>query len=154
MAFKTLLVAYDGSEFGREALKTAVTNAPLWDAKIHVIYVVNPRYYASTIVDPQIGVVEPRSEHWIGMLEREAEEMLAEAEQIATDAEIEITPHMVIGDPRDEIIDTAKEIGADLIILGSAGKGRAKRFLLGSVSTSVVTQSPIATLVVHIPHEE
>jgi nucleotide-binding universal stress UspA family protein len=154
MVFKTLLVAYDGSEFGREALRTAVANAPLWDAKVHVIHVVNPRYYASTIVDPQIGVVEPRSEHWISMLEREAEEMLAEATEIATDAGIPIVPHMVIGDPRDEIIETAKEIEADLIILGSEGKGRAKRFLLGSVSTSVVTQSPIATLVVHAIHEE
>jgi universal stress protein F len=59
---------------------------------------------------------------------------------------------VVIGDPRDEILDTAKEIGADLIILGSAGKGRTKRFLLGSVSTSVVTESPIATLVTHASH--
>ncbi|KAF1078206.1 universal stress protein [Methanogenium sp. MK-MG] len=151
MLFKTLLVAYDGSEFSREALRTAIANAPLWEARVHVIYVVNPRYYASTIVDPQIGVVEPRSEHWIGMLEREAEEMLAEAAEIATDAGVEIVPHMVIGDPRDEILDTAKEIGADLIILGSEGKGRTKRFLLGSVSTSVVTESPIATLIVHAP---
>lgn len=154
MVFKTVLVAYDGSEFGREALKTAVANAPLWDAAVHVIYVVNPRYYASTIVDPQIGVVEPRSEHWLQMLEREAEEMLAEATQIATDAGVAIVPHMVIGDPRDEILDTAKEIGADLIVLGSAGKGRTKRFLLGSVSTSVVTESPIATLVVHATHDK
>ncbi|WAI00383.1 universal stress protein [Methanogenium organophilum] len=153
MVFKTLLVAYDGSEFSREALRTAVANAPLWDAKVHTIYVVNPRYYASTIVDPQIGVVEPRSEHWLQMLEREAEEMLEEAKEIAAAAEIEIIPHMVIGDPRDEILETAKEIGADLIILGSAGKGMTKRFLLGSVSTSVVTQSPIATLVVHT-HDE
>ena len=153
MVFKTLLVAYDGSEFSREALRTAVANAPLWDAAVHVVYVVNPRYYASTIVDPQIGVVEPRSEHWLQMLEREAEEMLAEATKIATDAGIAIVPHMVIGDPRDEILDTAKEIGADLIVLGSAGKGRTKRFLMGSVSTSVVTESPIATFVIHPPRE-
>lgn len=154
MTFHTLLVAYDGSEFGREALRTAFDNAPLWEAAVHVIYVVNPRYYASTIVDPQIGVVEPRSEHWLQMLEREAEEMLAEAKEHAAGAGIEIVPHMVIGDPRDEILETAKEINADLIILGSAGKGMTKRFLLGSVSTSVVTQSPIATLVVHAPAEK
>jgi nucleotide-binding universal stress UspA family protein len=152
MVFKTLLVAYDGSEFSREALKTAVANAPLWDATVHAVYVVNPRYYASTIVDPQIGVVEPRSKHWLQMLEREAEEMLEEATQIASDGGVTIVPHVVIGDPRDEILDTAKEIGADLIILGSAGKGRTKRFLLGSVSTSVVTESPIATLVTHASH--
>ncbi|WP_062399902.1 universal stress protein [Methanogenium cariaci] len=157
MVFKTLLVAYDGSEFSQEALRTAIANAPLWDATLHAIYVVNPpRYYASTIVDPQIGVVEPpRSEHWIGMLEREAEEMLAEAAEIAKDAGgVEMIPHMVIGDPRDEILETAKEIGADLIILGSEGKGRTKRFLLGSVSTSVVTESPIATLIIHAPRKE
>ncbi|NLO78353.1 MAG: universal stress protein [Methanomicrobiales archaeon] len=154
MVFKTLLMAYDGSGFSRGALRTAVANASLWDATVHTIYVVNPRYYASTIVDPQIGVVEPRSAHWLQMLEREADEMLAGATQIANDAGMTIVPHVVLGDPRDEILDTAKEIGADLIILGSAGKGRTKRFLLGSVSTSVVTESPIATLVIHAHSEK
>jgi len=154
MAYTTLLVAYDGSEFGREALRAAIDNAPLWEATVHVIHVVKSRTYSSTIVDPQIGVVEPRSEKLLQMLEREAEEMLAEAQEIANGAGREIITHMLIGDPRDGIIETAKEIGADLIILGSAGKGRTKRLLLGSVSNSVVTESPIATLVVHAPSEK
>ncbi|GAB7015468.1 universal stress protein [Methanogenium cariaci] len=154
MTFKTLLVAYDGSEFGREALRTAVDNAPLLGATVHVIYVVKSRSYTSAAVDSHIGVVEPRSEQLLQMFEREAEEMLAKAQEIVSDAEVEIVPHTVIGDPRDEIIETAKEIGADLIILGSAGKGRTKRLLLGSVSNSVVAESPIATLVVHAPSEE
>ena len=154
MTFKTLLVAYDGSEYGREALRTAVDNALPLGATVHVIYVVKSHSYTSAAVDPHIGVVEPRSEQLLHMFKREAEEMLAKAQEIVSDSGIEIITHMVIGDPRDEIIKMAKQIGADLIILGSAGKGRTKRLLLGSVSNSVVAESPIATLVIHAPSKD
>ena len=57
-------------------------------------------------------------------------------------------------DPKDEILDYAKEIEADLIILGSAGKGWTRRFILGSVSSSVVANSPVSTLVIHTPKKD
>ncbi len=52
------------------------------------------------------------------------------------------------GDPRDIIIDHAKEWGADLIVVGSCEKSRIEKFLLGSVSESVIKHAPCSMLIV------
>ena len=52
------------------------------------------------------------------------------------------------GHPAEKIIDTAKEIGAELIIVGSHGRHGAERFFLGSVSSKVVEHAPCHVLVI------
>ncbi len=54
---------------------------------------------------------------------------------------------VAIGDPSTEIIDYAKEIAADLIVLPSHGRKGISRFLLGSVTERVVRLSPCPVLV-------
>ena len=54
---------------------------------------------------------------------------------------------VAIGDPSTEIIDYAKEISADLIVLPSHGRKGISRFLLGSVTERVVRLSPCPVLV-------
>jgi nucleotide-binding universal stress UspA family protein len=51
------------------------------------------------------------------------------------------------GNPEAAILDYAKEWGADLIVVGSHDRSRMERFLLGSVSESVVKHSPCSVLV-------
>ena len=45
------------------------------------------------------------------------------------------------------IVDSAKELGADLIVLGSHGRSGIARLMLGSVAARVVAESPIPVLV-------
>jgi nucleotide-binding universal stress UspA family protein len=52
------------------------------------------------------------------------------------------------GDARDRIVDTAAEWHADLIVVGSHGRRGFDRFLLGSVSESVVRHAPCSVEVV------
>lgn len=52
------------------------------------------------------------------------------------------------GNPVNEILNVAKEIDADLIVLGSHGRGMAKRFLLGSVSDRVLEYANCSVLIV------
>ena len=51
-------------------------------------------------------------------------------------------------DPAKRIIDLAKEIEADTIVMGNRGLGTAGAFLLGSVSTAVVKHSPCPVFVI------
>ena len=53
-----------------------------------------------------------------------------------------------LGDPSTEIVDFAKEIAADLIVLPSHGRKGISRFLLGSVAERVVRLSPCPVLVI------
>lgn len=52
-----------------------------------------------------------------------------------------------VGDPSTQIIDFAKDIEADLIVLPSHGKKGISRFLLGSVAERVVRLSSCPVLV-------
>jgi len=55
------------------------------------------------------------------------------------------------GEPAEEIVDTAADWGADLIVLGSHGKKGLKRFLLGSVSGKVALHAPCSVEIVRTP---
>ena len=53
-----------------------------------------------------------------------------------------------IGDPAEMLVETARELGADLVVVGRHNHGALKRLVLGSVSASVVRQAPCDVLVV------
>jgi nucleotide-binding universal stress UspA family protein len=60
----------------------------------------------------------------------------------------DIETDVAIGNPKDEITRTAREWGADLVVLGARGLGGIKRFLLGSVSLAVARHVSCPVLVV------
>lgn len=60
-----------------------------------------------------------------------------------------VESHLVVADPASAILDVAERSGADLIVVGSRGHGRIKRFVRGSVSARVATHAPHSVLVVH-----
>lgn len=64
-----------------------------------------------------------------------------------------VSKELLIGSPESRIVETAEEMGADLIIVGSHGYNRWERLLLGSVSDSVVHHAPCSVLVVRTPKE-
>ncbi|HEY5886048.1 MAG TPA: universal stress protein [Pyrinomonadaceae bacterium] len=64
------------------------------------------------------------------------------------DKTIKLESEFVAGPPRMVIIDEAERWGADLIVVGSHGYGRWERFLLGSVSQSVVSHAKCSVEVV------
>ena len=52
------------------------------------------------------------------------------------------------GDPKREILDAAREIGADLIVTGARGMGGFRGLVLGSVSRAISKAASCSTLVV------
>lgn len=51
------------------------------------------------------------------------------------------------GDPETEIVEHAKEWGADLIVVGSHDLSRLERLLVGSIAEKVVKHAPCSVLV-------
>ncbi|HMO80104.1 MAG TPA: universal stress protein [Pyrinomonadaceae bacterium] len=62
--------------------------------------------------------------------------------------DLTVTSEVLFGSPESRIVETAEDIGADLIVVGSHGYSRWERLLLGSVSQSVVHHAPCSVLVV------
>jgi nucleotide-binding universal stress UspA family protein len=55
--------------------------------------------------------------------------------------DVETDVHLRQGDPGERILDTAREVGADLIVVGNKGLAGARGFLLGSVPEKVIEQA-------------
>ncbi len=55
---------------------------------------------------------------------------------------------VLVGSPADEIVRAARELGADLIVVGSYGVGAVRSVLLGSVSQRILHYAHCPVLVV------
>lgn len=146
--YSRILVPVDGSEESLAALRKAIEMGKGWKSELNAVYAINPGIYGTTVVDPAIGVSDPGSDRIFNMLEEEGKKIIENAKSISEEMDGNVKFHLKIGDARDVILDTAADTGSDLIVIGSTGKGMAKRLLLGSVSSSVVSHSKISTLVV------
>lgn len=69
------------------------------------------------------------------------------AEELRTDG-IDCVALLIQGETVKNILKEAKKLSADMIIIGSHGKGAAMRFLVGSTSEGVLHYSPIPTLII------
>lgn len=121
--FDTVLVATDGSGSGARAVETALDLAADIDADIHAVSVVEPG-------DPD------------GTTQAEA---AVDAVQAAVDGTVETA--ILEGEPAREICDYATAVDADLITMGTRGRG-SDSFHLGSVAERVVEQAPVPVLTV------
>jgi universal stress protein A len=56
---------------------------------------------------------------------------------------------VVSGDPAERVLETARGIAADLIVMGTHGRRGLSHIVLGSVAERVVRESPIPVLTAH-----
>jgi nucleotide-binding universal stress UspA family protein len=126
-----ILLATDGSEEAELAATTAADLAKSTDSELHVIHVgETPLVYHPE----RHGYRAEYEEH-----EREARQLLAaQVERIKGAGATVTQAHLRMGRADEEIVDLAQSIGAGLIVMGSRGRGRIRRALMGSVSESVV----------------
>ena len=136
-----ILVAIDGSKASELALACAAEEAGLHGAKLHVVYVVETGLFSSLPADNTAEIM-------FSALEKEGETVLKKAKTFAQKKGVMITTHMRQGHAGNEIITLAEEQKVNLIVVGSHGKSKADRLLLGSVSNYVVIHGIISTLVV------
>ena len=145
---KKILVPIDGSYISFLALEYAMQLGKAFDSEIVVTHVNDP-YDLSAPVDPKTVKI-PTGEQTSEEKKKAGAAALAIAQKVAEKANYKnIAFEKAIGkDPAKRIIDMAKEIDADSIVIGNRGLGTAGAFLLGSVSTAVVKHSPCPVFVI------
>jgi nucleotide-binding universal stress UspA family protein len=139
--FRKIVVAVDGSEISQKAFEVALSEAKMWNAALHLIYVVETSRFSSLPMDNTMEVI-------YSLLEKEGQEIFETSTARAAAEGISLVTHLKDGHAGTEIIALAEELQADLIVIGSRGKSGIDRLLLGSVSTHVVQDSKCTTMVV------
>lgn len=141
MLYSNILVPYDGSTLASQSLDKAIQFAKLDPSvKITVIHVAPiSSKPAHTPNDLYIRYKEAVKEE----AERLVESVKAKLEEIPNDTEVIVK----LGSPAYVILQHAKELNCDLIIMGSRGLSGIKEYL-GSVSHTVTQQSPVPVLLI------
>jgi nucleotide-binding universal stress UspA family protein len=129
-----VLLATDGSESARFATYSLAERPWPPQTEFKVISVVEPLVH---FVKQAQSILE-KKKNSVG----EAQSSVHEASQIIALRGLKITVEVLSGDPKEKIIDTAREWAADLAVLGSHGHSPLKRSLLGSVSEAVARDGP------------
>jgi nucleotide-binding universal stress UspA family protein len=144
------LVATDGSEGGTAAVREGTRLAAQHGAELVVMTVI-PRDIATSTLAGEIREYA-RSEHLSGESEARsliAEDILAAAKAIVGQGgNLKTSYTSRAGDPAHEIVACARERAADLLILGSRGRGALRAFLYGSVARRVAHTAPCAVKIV------
>ncbi|PKL63277.1 MAG: universal stress protein [Methanomicrobiales archaeon HGW-Methanomicrobiales-2] len=145
--FRSILVAVDGSEIGHRALEEALDIARAMQAPVHAVHVVQTGTYPTLLLS-ELEPPDLTQQVLLDSLDLEANEILADAERKAAAAGVRMTIYKRWGHPGAEITALAQELGADLTVVGSHGRGRIDRFFLGSVSSYVVDHATSTVMVV------
>jgi len=138
-SYRSVLLAYDGSEFSRKALSRACELAKLDGTEVTVLYVV-PRY------EEMIGFF--RTSSIKNSMLQEAQKIIDGAKELASTQDIAIRTVIEEGHAADRIIATAEKLQNDLIIMGSYGWRGVNKAIMGSTAERVIIDASCPILVV------
>jgi nucleotide-binding universal stress UspA family protein len=140
--FKSIVVGTDGSDTADIALRRAIELAALTGGKLHVVSAYEP-------AAARVGGKQPVAEapEWTVGSDFKVEGVLQRAQDEAQAGSVDYEVHAPKGDAADSLIAAAKELDADLIVLGSRGMKGARR-VLGSVPNKVSHHAPCDVLIV------
>ena len=136
---RNILAATDFSETAERAAALAGTLARRFSADLHLLHVV------VLIEDSALDAGGRDQLERLLVTGEEARRELLEKSPGSHDPSV--TPHLVRGiDPDEVIVETASNLGCELIVMGTHGRRGLSHFLLGSVAERVVRTSPAPVL--------
>jgi len=140
MSFKRILITVDTSEIGAHATLVGLELASALGAEVAFIHAIGPAvsdgaWYA--VASPEL--TQPPDEEILQVLAN-----LQGRAPIPEDSQ----RFVPVGDPAASIADTARDWSADLVVIGSHGRGGLDRVVLGSVAESLARHAPCPVLIV------
>lgn len=145
MSYKNILVPVDDSPISYAAIEHAEKIAKAYNSHVTVLSVLS--------VDPMVGVdfykFAPSITEYVLAAEKNAQSRLDDIKQTLSNHGVSVSTRIARDlSTAEEILKTADEINADLIIMGSHGRKGIKKLVLGSVAQQVLSISPLPIMVV------
>ncbi|MDD6651677.1 MAG: universal stress protein [Eggerthellales bacterium] len=157
MVFGNIVVAFDGSSHAKAAVKKAVEISQLEENSKITIILISSNHNAQLAESLNMSGFDPEqfqlsTEDIIAIHDKaiaeETDKLDRAVSSLVAPVRDKVSLQIVPGNnPSVQIVETARKLGADVIVMGSRGLG-AVRGMLGSVSFAVLRESEIPVLVV------
>jgi nucleotide-binding universal stress UspA family protein len=138
--FKKILIANDGSEGARKALRVAIDIAKQYSSELHSIAVEEGvPHYAATI-----GEVDEYKKEANGFFKKLHDEAVEEAKREG----VELHTRVLAGHEVETIVHYTEEGKFDLLVIGFMGHSKIFGRVWGSTSQNITKLSPCTVIVV------
>jgi nucleotide-binding universal stress UspA family protein len=153
-----ILVPVDGSTASINAVKKSIEVAKKFNGTIKLLSVVHSdglqnylRYKKqwSQVDGSAISEIDPEEEKIEEKMKENSRRMLNAVVEKLDFSNIHTDEEVLIGEPYEVILETARNENFDLIVMGNRGFSKIKRFFVGSVTQRVISDSPCPVLVMH-----
>ncbi len=141
IVLNSVVVAFDFGETSMTALTYGENLAHTFGGRLHVLHVADviatsaAQFYPEGPGDPEVKAIE------LAMNQLRA--FLSSHDGPAATPAVRLSRS-----PADEIVKYAREVHADIVVVGTHGRGGVSRLLMGSVAEHVVRNAPCPVLVV------
>ncbi len=139
--FRKILIPVDGSAYSLAAVRLGGRLAAIHGSSVYVMNVIDEEVAAQLcrLNRQQCAIVQAN-------MEEEARGLVADMKGELSGMGVDASTLVKKGSPYEIIVDTARELGADLIVMGKLGRRGIKRILLGSVAERVIEFAPCPIL--------
>ncbi len=146
--YRKILLAYDGTETGRVALRQGADLAKSCCSSVFLL----------AVVDLPTGMLMAESAAPSGLPEsqrHDLERILEEGVARLKERELEVEYRLEFGVPVERIMQVAEEISADLIVVGHREQSAIARWWRGgSTGATLLNQAPCSILIAVLPAGE
>jgi nucleotide-binding universal stress UspA family protein len=139
--FQNIVIATDGSSCSNAAVKLGAELAEKFGAKVTLVYVFEPIKYAL----PE-GYIPYTAEQLTEMTDHFEQMLRAAKEQALSYGAPHVDTRLLQGVAPEEVCSFASRELADLIVVGTHGRGFVGRMLVGSVAEKIVRSAPVPVL--------
>ncbi len=155
--YKTVFVALDGSEHSERALTNAIDFAERFGSTLVLAHILDMQYFTTAWLegpelqkgdlDPETG--EPKSDLLsLGDYQRRQSRKIIQNAKSRVPEGVPYRVAFEVGSPRKDLLKMTKTFNADIVFIGSHGKGTLTEMVMGSVSAYLVEHAPMPVMVV------
>jgi len=136
--FKTVVVGADDSTTARNAVMIAVELTAVGGGTLHIVTAYREKPYS--------GIGNVPQEFRYSSSSHSAQEVARALAAMARSQGVEAAVHIAAGDATEAIVKIAREVNADLIVVGNQGMKGVRR-VLGSIPNSVAHSAQCSVLI-------
>lgn len=138
---RSILASTDFSETAAHGVAAAARLAAFSGAKLHIVHAVDLSYTASTT----IGLTK----EFLDGLHSTALDRLEQVADGLSPSGLDVELHVRNGGAADALLETANEVDADLVVIGTHGRSGLVHTLLGSTAEAILQRTPRPVLSLH-----